>query len=109
MVLKATTSSEEPKEDYRGQWPQAYFDDKVWFHGIVTEKFQRERRAAMGMSPSYSILWQLINMGVGDMDTVEQLWDASTRSNRYAAALADRLLEQIDKERERVSIPLLSD
>jgi hypothetical protein len=49
-----------------------------------------------------------INMGVGDMDTVEQPWDASTRSIRYTAAMGDRLLEQIDLERERVSIPLLS-
>jgi hypothetical protein len=60
-----------PTDDYRGQWPRAYFDDRVWFHGIVTEQYQRDRRSTLGMPPSYEILWKLINMGVGDMDANE--------------------------------------
>ena len=106
MMTMAITSSDIPIDDYRGQWPRAYFDDRVWFHGIVTEKFQLERRSTLGMSPSYNVLWQLINMGVGDMDAQEKPWDSSTRSIRYTAAMGDRLLEQIDEERKRVSIPL---
>src|ERR1700689_3169843 len=106
MVAMATISSNTPTDDYRGQWPRAYFDDRVWFHSIVTEQYQRDRRSTLGMTPSYQILWKLINMGIGDMDTIEQPWDASTRSNKYTAAMGDRLLEQINLERERVSIPL---
>ena len=106
MVTMATTQSNVPTEDYRGRWPRAYFDDRVWFHSIVTEQYQRDRRSTLGMPPSYEILWKLINMGVRDMDANEKPWDSSTRSIRYTAAMGDRLLEQIDLERERVSIPL---
>src|SRR6204780_4974343 len=106
MVAMATVSSSTPMDDYRGQWPRAYFDDCVWFHSIVTEQYQRDRRSTLGMPPSYEILWKLINMGIGDMDANEKPWDSSTRSIRYTAAMGDRLLEQIDEERKRVSIPL---
>jgi hypothetical protein len=106
MVAMATSKSDTPTEDYRGRWPCAYFDDRVWFHSIVTEQYQCNRRSTLGMTPSYEILWKLINMGVGDMDANEKPWDSSTRSIRYTAAMGDRLLEQIDSERVRVSIPL---
>ena len=106
MVAMATVLSATPTDNYRGQWPRAYFDDRVWFHGIVTEQYQRDRRSTLGMLPSYEILWKLINMGIGDMDANEKPWDSSTRSIRYTAAMGDRLLEQIDLECERVSIPL---
>ena len=53
-----------------------------------------------------AVLFHLLYRGVVDHREVDKPWDGSVRSIRFASAVGDRLWAMLEKERERVSLPL---
>ena len=97
--------SENPEEDFRNVLEKRLSIDDLVFHGslVAFHKNQLDRRAD-DMPLNDTALYHLINVGTCDMDACDKLWDASTRSMRYAACLGDRLWTMISREQSRVSM-----
>ena len=97
--------SENPEEDFRNVLKKRLSVDDLVYHGslVAFHKNQLDRRAD-DMPLNNTVLYHLINVGVCDMDAVNKLWDASTRSMCYVAFLGDYLWTMITREQNRVCV-----
>ena len=75
------------------------------YHGslVAFHKNQLDRRTD-DMPLNDVALYHLLNIGAQDMDAVDKLWDASTRSMQFATCLGDRLWSMITREQNRVGV-----
>ena len=96
---------ENPEEDFRNVLEKRLSVDDLVYHGSLVA-FHRNQldRCADDMPLNDTALYHLINVGIRDMDAVDKLWDASTRSMRYAARLGDRLWTMVTREQNRVGV-----
>ena len=94
-----------PEKDFRNKFnPYLSTDDQVYKGGLVAYTRNQKHRASLAMPHNDRALWHLVNLGAGDMPTVDKLWDASTRSMRFATSLADRLWVMLERERTMVGL-----
>ena len=93
------------EEDFRNVLEKQLSVDDLIYHGslVAFHKNQLDCQAD-DMPLNDMALYCLINVGVRDMDAIDKLWDASTRSMRYAACLGDRLWTMISREQNRVCV-----
>ena len=84
-------------------------DDTLWQQAIGVERHFIEHRLARVTSWSHDEqrLSRLLHMGVQDARGEDRPMDASTRSMRYSAVLADRLWSMVEAERDRVRIDVI--
>src|ERR1700688_1617384 len=76
-------------------------DDEVWCLAIQAHLRNQEGYRETAFSEADQHLLRAINLGIYD-----QTWkpmDAATRAMRHSSAMADMLLEMLEKERAQVS------
>ena len=97
--------SENPEEDFRNVLEKRLLVDDLVYHGSLVA-FHKNQLDCRGddMPLNDTALYHLINVGVCDMDAIDKLWDASTRSMRYVACLGDCLWTMISREQSRVCV-----
>ena len=82
-------------------------DDRIWLWSIAAERFNSECRSGDTDRPGDIVLSSMLRAGLHDWSELERPSEASTRSMRYAACLADRLWEGIESEGTKVLFPAL--
>jgi hypothetical protein len=82
-------------------------DDRIWLWSIAAERFNAERRSGETDRPGDIVFSSMLRAGLHDWSESERPSEASTRSMRYAACLADRLWEGIESEGTKVLFPAL--
>ena len=93
---------------YRGEAGMGLLlDDRIWLWLIAAERFNAERRSGNTEQPGDIVLSSMLCAGLHDWSESEQPSEASTRSTRYAACLADCLWEGIESEGTKVLFPPL--
>ena len=86
-----------PANNFRNKYsPYLSTNDQVFKGGIIAYTRNQKDRALLAMPHDDRALWHLINLGAQDMPLVDNPWDASTRSMRFAMSLADRLWVMLD-------------
>src|SRR6201992_1720457 len=93
---------------YRGEAGMGLLlDDRIWLWSIAAERFNAERRSGDTDCPGDIVLSSMLRAGRHDWSKSERPSEATTRSMRYAACLADRLWEGIKSEGSKVLFPAL--
>ena len=82
-------------------------DDRIRLWSITAERFNAEHRPGNTEQPGDIVLSSMLRAGLHDWSESERPSEASTRSMRYAACLADRLWEEIESEGSKVLFPAL--
>ena len=79
--------------------------DNLVYHGslVAFHKNQLDHHAD-DMPLNDVALYHLLNVGARDMDAVDKLWDASTRSMQFTTCLGDCLWSMITREQNRVCV-----
>src|SRR6201995_6155039 len=84
-----------------------FLGEPIWLWSIASERFNAERRSGDTDRPGDIVLSSMLRAGLHDWSKSERPSEASTRSMRYAACLADRLWEGIGREGSKVLFPAL--
>jgi hypothetical protein len=104
MIADAVADPEDRAEVFFG----GYLDDLLWTQAIRTNHFMDLDKKNMAFWGDGSALWGLLKRGLNDQREADCPWDASTRSMRYTAIVANRLWTMVNEERARVSPTFLS-
>src|ERR1700753_3080514 len=93
---------------YRGEAGMGLLlDDQILLLLDAAERFNAGRRSGDTGRPGDIVLSSMLRAGLHDWSESERPSEASTRSMRYAACLADRLWEGIESEGSKVLFPAL--
>ena len=81
-------------------------DDRLWQQSIGIERHFDSVRSAQARTWTHDerSLVDTIRMGIHDLGSEHRSNDASVRSMRYSAVLADRLWSMVEIERTRVCV-----
>src|ERR1700753_2268351 len=82
-------------------------DDRIWLWSIAAECFNSECCSGDMDRPGDIVLSSMLRAGLHDWSGSERPLEASTRSMRYAACLADCVWEGIESEGSKVLFPAL--
>ena len=90
-------------ETYRRDWLGGLtLDDQLFHQSLVSlRRLDEVHRGHVQPYSEYAFL-HLVRRGLVDQEEADRPWDASTRSMRYSATLADRRWEMVVRERSRV-------
>ena len=101
----------DPLHPYRSDWPEGVvFDDFLYCQAIGVGRYMIDCRRPLfhggEMIPDDQAMYEFLSWGIWDQRPCDRALDASTRSIRYSAILADRLWSMIEDERNRVGVLL---
>src|SRR6201992_2135656 len=82
-------------------------DNRIWLWALAAERFNTERRSGDTEQPGDIILSSMLCAGLHNWSESKRPSEASMRSMRYAACLADRLWEGNEREGTKVLFPAL--